>query len=127
MDPIKRMTAKEAYLDPWVQEFATVEKEKSLSSTVEALKNMQKYHTESKIQQAIYLMMVDYMTTQDEKDRLMMSFQSLDTNGDGVLSKEELTIGNYTNKLLISGFEKVMHLKIGDDFVQQILDRIDNN
>lgn len=38
--------------------------------------------------------MVNFLSTKDEKNELLKQFQSLDLNGDGKLSREELIVGN---------------------------------
>jgi calcium-dependent protein kinase len=38
--------------------------------------------------------MVNYLTTKEEKNELLKTFQQLDLNGDGILTREELLIGN---------------------------------
>lgn len=40
---------------------------------------------------------VNYLTTKEEKNELLKTFQQLDLNGDGILTKEELLIGRFKN------------------------------
>jgi len=39
------------------------------------------------------MFIVNYMSSKEEKQELMKTFQLLDTNGDGKLSREELVAG----------------------------------
>ena len=41
------------------------------------------------------MFLVNIMATKQEKDELLKSFQALDTNGDGQLSKQELVNGTF--------------------------------
>jgi calcium-dependent protein kinase len=55
-----------------------------------AISNMKKFHVERKIQQAALIFMVNHLLTAKDKDGLMEIFLSLDKNGDGIITKEEL-------------------------------------
>jgi len=57
------------------------------------LNNMRKFHAGRKLQQAALTYIVNYLMTKEEKNEMLEIFQSLDTNGDGVLSKEEIYEG----------------------------------
>ena len=58
-----------------------------------ALNNMKKFHAGRKLQQAALTYIVNYLMTKEEKNEMLEMFQSLDKNGDGVLSKEEIYEG----------------------------------
>lgn len=38
---------------------------------------------------------MNYLATKDEKQELLKTFQALDLNGDGQLTREELIAGNF--------------------------------
>ncbi len=57
------------------------------------LSNMRKFHAGRKLQQAALTYIVNYLMTKEEKNEMLEIFQSLDTNGDGVLSREEIYEG----------------------------------
>ena len=52
------------------------------------------------MQEAIWLFLVNYLSTKEEKNELLKTFQALDLNGDGQISKEELIIGFKIQKYL---------------------------
>ena len=54
---------------------------------------MRKFHAGRKLQQAALTYIVNYLMTKEEKNEMLEIFQSLDTNGDGVLSREEIYEG----------------------------------
>lgn len=51
-----------------------------------------------KLQEAIWVFLVNYLSTKEEKAELLKTFQALDLNGDGQISKDELVIGSKKNK-----------------------------
>lgn len=48
---------------------------------------------ERKLQKAVWMVLVEYLASQEEKAQLLKTFQALDLNGDGQLSREELLKG----------------------------------
>lgn len=57
------------------------------------------------------------MATEDEKNELLRSFQELDLNGDGELSRDEL----------IEGFERVFNSTNAEEEVDEIMAAVDKN
>ncbi len=51
------------------------------------------FQADEKLQQAAVTFIVNQLTTKDEMGELQRAFKALDTNNDGVLSREELLIG----------------------------------
>jgi len=64
--------------------------------TKRALTNMQKFHTEMKLQQACLTYIVNHLMNKDEKNELLEVFSQFDKNGDGLLSREEIFDGYKT-------------------------------
>eukprot|EP00347_Sterkiella_histriomuscorum_P012164 403369649 len=83
-DPELRITAKQALKHQWFQKQAITHRD--YQSTVEAFINLRNFN-------AIYTFMVCQFSSQDEKDRLYNSFQTLDLNHDGKLTIDELVQG----------------------------------
>lgn len=75
-----------------------------------------------KLRQSLLTFMASQMITEKEKDELQRTFQSLDKNGDGTLSQEEL----------VDAFRSAMTDKDRvveniDDRIKAIIDRVDFN
>ncbi len=75
---------------------------------------------EKKLQEATLMFFVNNLATKEEKNELLKVFQSLDTNGDGKLSREELVIGY--KKILNLGQEQV-----AEEEVNRIMSKVDKN
>lgn len=60
---------------------------------------------------------VNSLTTKEERNELLKSFQQLDSNGDGVLSREELLIG----------YKKIMGATEAEEEVNKIMAQVDKN
>lgn len=76
------------------------------------LNNMKKFHAELKLQQAALQYIVSFLMSKEEKNEMLELFQSLDANGDGVLSREEI----------FEGYK----LMLGETEAQKEVDRIFN-
>jgi len=57
------------------------------------------------------------LATKEEKNQLLKTFQALDLNGDGQLSKEELIIG----------YKKIMESENAEEEVEAIMKVVDSN
>ena len=57
---------------------------------------MKKFHAERKLQQSSLTYIVNNLLSKEEKNDLLELFQQFDTNGDGVLTKEEILHGYQT-------------------------------
>ena len=56
------------------------------------------FQAESKLQHATWMFLVSYLASNEERNQLLKTFQALDLNGDGQLSREELITGNFGAK-----------------------------
>lgn len=70
-----------------------------------------------KLQDATWVFLVSYLASREEKSQLLTTFQLLDLNGDGKLSREEL----------ITGYQKILGLEHAEIEVEAILNAVDNN
>jgi len=91
-NPATRMTALEALNHPWIKEKA-VDATLSKNQTIKVFNNIKNFKTEQKLQHAIYVFLVNNLATKEEKNELYTAFKALDLDGDGQISKAELTEG----------------------------------
>ena len=61
--------------------------------------------------------MVNYLSTNSEKSQLLKTFNALDLNGDGQLSRDELIIG----------YKKIMNEVQAQEEVDRIMSVVDKN
>lgn len=86
-DPAQRINAIEAHTDPWLKQFSDLKSRKSSSLVLDKIKNFNKT---SKLKDALHtFILTQVMTPSDVKDQQSV-FRSIDVNGDGVISREEL-------------------------------------
>jgi calcium-dependent protein kinase len=90
-NPEERLSASDCLQHKWLT--GQVQKKIDTKLSTRCLDNMKKFHAERKLQQAALTFIVNHLLSKEEKNELMELFQSLDTNGDGVLNKEELYEG----------------------------------
>lgn len=97
LDPAERPSAKEVLRDPWLKKRATNQIE-DRPVTTDTLKNLSTFRVISiqsglKLQQATLSFIASQMSSSEEISKLRDVFIRLDTDGNGVLSREELTQG----------------------------------
>ncbi|CAK62290.1 unnamed protein product (macronuclear) [Paramecium tetraurelia] len=108
-----RYTASQALSDPWFQKHST-----NLPINKKALDNLSKFQATSEFRTAIVQYIISQMTNHREIQDLQYTFQSLDVDKDGVLSKEEL----------IQGYKKIMkNQEQAEQQAERILEEIDKN
>ena len=142
IDPKQRISAQEAISTPWVQENS-----KNLPICDYALKNLREFRVSysiwvltlltilqprTKLHQAILTFIASEITTQQEKEELLLTFRQLDTDGSGTLSTEDLIEGNFREIFslweLQTGYIKLYgDRKRAESEVQQILTKTDLN
>ena len=77
--------------------------------------------------------MVTYLATRDEKNELLKTFQALDLNGDGQLTRRELIEGKrqgvlfLTNSFWTKGYQKILCISNAEEEVDTIMKVIDKN
>jgi len=115
-DPNQRYSAEQALNDPW---FKTMLGEANYDKplTVSTLMNLKQFRAGRKLQEATWVFLVSNLATREEKSQLLTTFQLLDANGDGKLSREEL----------IAGYQKILGLENAEIEVEAILNAVDNN
>lgn len=112
-NPADRISAREALNDKWIQNNTS-----GAPLNQKALKNLADFSSRNKLKQAILTFIVTQMTSQSEKDELQKTFQSLDKDSNGVLTKDEL----------IEGYKKVFAERSNPELeVQRIIEEVDIN
>ena len=76
---------------------------------------MKKFHAERKLQQSSLTYIVNNLLSKEEKNDLLALFQQFDTNGDGVLTKEEI----------LHGYQTIMPFDDAEREVQRIMTEVD--
>jgi calcium-dependent protein kinase len=61
--------------------------------------------------------MINYLTTKEEKNELLKTFQHLDTNGDGILTKDEL----------LFAYRNILGPHRAEEEVARIMDAVDKD
>jgi calcium-dependent protein kinase len=91
-DPKKRISALDSLQDDWfkINEEKTTS-DKNLAKNV--LSNMKKFKKDRKLEKATIAFIINQLVLKDERNELEKQFKEWDTNGDGVLSKEEIING----------------------------------
>ena len=91
--------------------------EQDMAIMSKALTNMKGFRAERKLQEATWVFLVNYLASKEEKAQLLKTFQNLDLNGDGQLSREELIIG----------YGKIMKEGDASELVDRIMSVVDKN
>ncbi|EGR27981.1 hypothetical protein IMG5_185640 [Ichthyophthirius multifiliis] len=115
----KRYSAIEALNDPWIKKHSD-KIQLDMPNLMNSLKNMRNFRAEKKLQEATLMFFVNNLATKEEKNELLKVFQSLDTNGDGKLSREEL----------INGYKKILNQGEeieAEEEVDRIMSTVDKN
>lgn len=102
-NPQDRISAREALNDKWIQNNTSGAplNQKALKNLADfsvklpffAISQIIPLQSRNKLKQAILTFIVTQMTSQAEKDELQKTFQSLDKDSNGVLTKDELIEG----------------------------------
>uniref|UniRef100_A0A0G4HAB5 Calcium-dependent protein kinase 1 n=1 Tax=Chromera velia CCMP2878 TaxID=1169474 RepID=A0A0G4HAB5_9ALVE len=94
-DPEKRISAEAALQHPWIQEVSRQQKGGAVTSSQmkNALSNLKGFQQSQAMQQAALTFIASQLTSKEERDLLTKAFQELDTNGDGMLSQDEVVKG----------------------------------
>ena len=92
MDIDKRISALETMKDPWFQKFEKkTHYDRKLAKNV--LSNMKKFKKNKTLEKTIISFIINQLVKKDERNELEKQFKEWDTNGDGVLSREEIVNG----------------------------------
>jgi calcium-dependent protein kinase len=110
----KRLTASEALSHPWITSLGSYPKpDSNLIFSIKS--NLRQFQSRNKLHDAIISFISTQIISSQETKELRLLFKSLDANGDGKLSKEEL----------MNGFQS--GLEANQDFVAGIMERVDTD
>ncbi|CAD8108658.1 unnamed protein product [Paramecium primaurelia] len=113
VDVTSRYSASQALNDPWISKHAP-----NTQINQRVLENLAQFQAKSEFRAAIVQYIISQMTTNKELEDLQKSFQILDKNKDGVLSKAEL----------VEGYTKVLKSKEqAEEYVEKIISKLDKN
>jgi len=91
-DPVERPTALESLKISWIKTHLQKRKNIRMVSAF-AMRNLKKFNSERKLEMAVISYIANYVTTAQNNQALRDTFQLLDKDNDGVLSKQELING----------------------------------
>jgi calcium-dependent protein kinase len=89
IDTKKRYSAKDSLAHSWFKKKDFCDK----STGQNVIKNMVKFKTDRKFEQATINFIVTQLISKEERNKLLDQFQSWDSNSDGVLSRDEIYDG----------------------------------
>jgi calcium-dependent protein kinase len=111
-NPKQRISAKEALLDPWIHGNTI-----SIPLKSRILDNLTSFQSKTRFRHAIITFIASQISSKEDNQELEKTFRTLDTDGNGVLSREELIVG-YTKMLPHNSPEEVE--KIVDELIQNV-------
>jgi calcium-dependent protein kinase len=112
--PSKRISSVNALNHIWFSK--EIKQSSELKSTVNVMQNLQEFRSHTKMEQAVYMYITTHLISNKEKTELRVVFESMDTNHDGQLSKDEL----------IEGYTKISNNRLeAEAIVEDILQTAD--
>lgn len=92
-EPSKRISAKDALDHKWFDIAKNQDQKINAEHFAKNLANLKSFRAEQKLQQATYAFIASHLASKEEKQHLLETFKTLDKNGDGTLSREEILEG----------------------------------
>ena len=112
-NPKKRLSALDSLQDVWFKKnLEKEETDKKLAKNV--LSNMRKFKKNRKLEKATISFIINQLILKEERSELEKQFKDWDTNGDGVLSREEI----------IKGYKKT-YGKVDENEIDNMIKSID--
>lgn len=115
-DPKHRYSASQALQDPWIISNTSSSHQDNLfeASSLEKLKG---FRVEQKLQHAVLTFIASQLINKEESKKLAETFRSIDKNGDGKLSREEL----------LEAYKLTMGRDEAAEEVEKIMKKVDVN
>lgn len=114
-NPRNRISAKEALQDPWISSNVSSHPLKE-----KIFKNLTTFSVQSRFRHAIITFIASQMATKEDNQEMLEAFASLDTDGNGVLSKQELLTG-YALFMPDSNQDEI------EEVVDELIENLGNN
>jgi len=99
-------------MDSWIQSNTI-----SIPLKSKILDNLTSFHSKTRFRHAIITFIASQIASKEDNAELEKTFKALDTDGNGVLSREELVVG-YTKMMVGSSKEEVE--KIVEELIQNV-------
>lgn len=94
MNVKNRLSAQEALKHPWLNQFKYYKLDAKTAQA--AIGNLSNFQNESKLKQAVLTFISGHMTTKRQQHELKKSFLQFDTNGDGLIQRNEFVVAYNT-------------------------------
>ena len=119
LNTLSRFSAQKAISHKWFKKFKMRERFTSIGSEKlkASIENIKKFHADNKLQQAALAFLVHNSLHLPEVKELVKIFQNIDQNGDGRITKEEMTIA----------LGKMYGIADNEDEVDEIFRNVDND
>ena len=89
----KRLTSMEALNHPWFKIWKNLKSKENPQEFKSNLLRLRKFRSSQKLKQAVLAFIVSQSAAENENTSILDTFKTLDTDGDGILSKEDIKNG----------------------------------
>lgn len=115
-NPQTRISASEAVQDEWIAHNTEVSHLNDLRQ-INSLENLKAFRAEEKLQYAVLSFISSQLVSREDSRQLTEMFRTLDINGDGKISKDEL----------LEAYTKTLGKRAANDQVERIMALVDAN
>ncbi|CAD8083778.1 unnamed protein product [Paramecium sonneborni] len=105
----QRISAQEAYNDPWIQKNAP-----NGQIDMKAIKNLSSFFGKNKVRAALMQFITTNLMTNTEKEGLLNEFKKIDKDGNGQISKEELL------QVYMKQYDEIKAKQMVDDIFEKV-------